>query len=141
MTEAGSYWEDAMNELSLWSGVVRAGVALATVVVFGGCAEPDPNHAHPWDEPTETTEKREPKPPAGPPDEGAVEADAPEALPQPKDKAPSQPEPVIVHADLGPEELVRHYLTRGAAGDLSRIRNFVDSRCHEGTLCAAWALV
>lgn len=41
-------------------------------------------------------------------------------------------EPPIVHASLGPAELVRHYLTLGAAGDHSRIKDYIDPACYEG---------
>lgn len=42
------------------------------------------------------------------------------------------PEATIVHSELGPEELVRHYLMLGSAGDLSRIADYVDPRCYRG---------
>jgi len=42
------------------------------------------------------------------------------------------PEATIVHSELGPEELVRHYLMLGSAGDLVRIADYVDPRCYEG---------
>ena len=46
--------------------------------------------------------------------------------------AQSTPEPTIVHATLGPEDLARHYLMLASAGDLSRISEFVEPPCYRG---------
>ena len=123
-----------MNELSLWSRGAYSGLVLSTLVALSGCAEPDPNHTHEWEEPTESSKEREPKPSPEPSEEGPSEASGPQAPKQPKDKTVAPPEPTIVHAEAGPEELARYYLTLGAAGDLSRLSNFVDPRCHDGPI-------
>ena len=47
-----------MNELSLWSRGAYSGLVLSTLVALSACAEPDPNHTHEWEEPTESSGNR-----------------------------------------------------------------------------------
>jgi len=89
------------------------------VVVGCDTLVPPEEHGHDW------------KPGASAPAEPPA-ADG-EAKP-PVGAEPASPEPTIVHSSLGPEDLVRHYLMLGSAGDLSRIADFVEPDCYRGPI-------
>ena len=91
------------------------------------------DHSHRWDGVTDAAGAVQPTEslPA-PPGDGAPGEEAADASGQGAGGA--APEATIVHADLGPEELVRHYLMLGSAGDLSRIADYVDPRCYKGPI-------
>jgi hypothetical protein len=117
------------------------GLALAALLVLSGCpteeekaagpseqgTDQTPDHTHRWDDQKGQT----PTPPNS--SDAAGNGTAEGTLGAPGEGAPGgAAEPTIVHAELGPEDLVRHYLMLGSAGDLSRIADYVDPRCFKG---------
>jgi hypothetical protein len=91
----------------------------AMLVVGCDTLVPPDDHAHDWKGGEES--RAEPAASAG------------EVTP-PVAAEPVSPEPTIVHSSLGPEDLVRHYLMLGSAGDLSRIADFVEPDCYRGPI-------
>jgi len=121
------------------------GLSVALVFVFSACPQndedspgtsdeaTDKDHSHRWKDDAEGGKKEASRPePAGAGGIGGGEGGTPsgegEGLPVPV------PEATIVHAELGPEDLARHYLMLGSAGDLSRIADYVDPRCFGGPI-------
>lgn len=95
-------------------------VCLVAVVVVGcDTLVPANDHGHDW-KPGESPSEQEASA------DGEVTSAAAEE--------PASPEPTIVHSSLGPEDLVRHYLMLGSAGDLSRIADFVEPDCYRGPI-------
>jgi hypothetical protein len=117
------------------------GLALAALLVVSGCpteeegvspateegADKPPDHTHGWDDQIDRGEK----PPSSSDAGGGGTAEGKPGPPR-QDAPGAAAEPTIVHAELGPEDLVRHYLMLGSAGDLSRIADYVDPRCFKG---------
>ena len=113
------------------------GLALAVLLVLSGCpteeeeapgtseqgADQAQDHTHRWDD-----QKEQASPPSNTPETAGG------GLEEGSLRAPGEgaSEPTIVHAELGPEDLARHYLMLGSAGDLSRIADYVEPRCFKG---------
>ncbi len=123
------------------------GLAVCFVVALSGCpaGEDSPSasdvndkakaadHDHRWDGESEAGRPPEsPKTSSGSTGDGTPGEET-DAVPGPG-AGGGPPEATIVHSELGPEELVRHYLMLGSAGDLSRVVDYVDPRCHKGPI-------
>ncbi|MEE2828968.1 MAG: hypothetical protein VX498_07260 [Myxococcota bacterium] len=96
---------------------------LLCLLGLSACESGHPEHS-------DLAEQPEPKSPAATSTQGAETSGGETA----EEESSSPAEPTIVHSSLGPDDLVHHYLSLGAAGDLSRVKDFIDPACYDGPI-------